>query len=158
MEVDVKIATANDIQMLIKSRFDYFAIEEWEVTTEQKFIIESSLQQYFLKRLNDSFFAAFIEADNKIASLAFLAISETPANPFSPTGKSGTIYNVLTYPEYRKKGYATKVMSKLIEEAKRQNLPHLQLLSSELGKPLYEKLWFQIVEPSRFVSMRLSLI
>ena len=157
MEISVRMATVNDIEKLITTRFDYFEAEKWEVSSELHSVIESNLQQYFTKHLNIDFFAALIEEKSQIVSLAFLAISEKPANLSFPTGKIGTILNVLTYPEYRKKGCATKAICALIEEAKQQNLSYIELSASEAGKHLYHKLGFQVKLP-HFTEMKLHLL
>lgn len=158
MGIKVRMATVNDVENLIKSRFDYFEAEGWETTPEQRSVIKLSLWQYFTKHINIDFFAAIVEENDQILSLAFLAVSEKPANLSFPTGKTGTILNVLTYPEYRKMGYATQTMSTLIEEARQQNLSFIELSASELGKPLYQKLGFREKNPSHFTEMKMSLI
>ena len=158
MEANVKFATADDIDRLINARFDYFKADNQKLTSEQHSVIESNLRQYFKKHINTDFFAAFIEENGAIISLAFLAISEEPANLSFPTGKTGTIFNVLTYPEYRRKGFATMVMHALIEEGKRQNLSYIELSATESGKPVYEKLGFLVKDPSSHTDMKLSLL
>ena len=158
METKVRMADHSDIERLIKSRFDYFDAENWEVTIDKRAVIESNLKEYFIKHLNEDFFAAIVEVNDKIASIAFLAISEKPANLSFPTGKTGTVFNVLTYPEHRKKGCATHTMKALIEEAKKQSLSYVELSASEAGKPLYEKLGFQEKKVSHFIEMKLSLL
>ena len=156
--VNVRMAALNDIDSLIKVRFDYFAAEVWQLTSEQHEVIENSLRQYYPKHLNIDFFAAFVEAGSEIASAAFLAISEKPANLSFPTGKVGTVLNVFTYPEYRKKGYASSTMNALICEAKKQNLSYIELSASQSGKPLYEKLGFKEITSGHFTDMKLSLL
>ena len=158
MEANVKFATADDIDRLINARFDYLTIDDPEIAPEQRAVIELNLRQYILKRINTDFFAAIVEENDSIVSLAFLAISEGPANLSFPTGKTGTIFNVLTYPEYRRKGFATMVMHALIEEGKRQNLSYIELSATESGKPVYEKLGFLVKDPSSHTDMKLSLL
>lgn len=158
MELNIRMATVNDVKNLIKARFDYFEAERWEVSPEQHSVIKSNLLQYFTKHLNIDFFAAIAEENDKIISLAFLSISEKPANLSFPTGKIGTILNVLTYPEYRKKGFATQTLGLLIAEAKRQNLSYIELSASESGKPLYQKIGFREIKSSHFTEMKMSLI
>jgi len=152
MEPILRMATIDDIEDLVRVRFDYFEAEKWDITAEKRSIIKTSLLQYYKRHINDDFFAALIEIENQIASVAFLAITEKPANLSWPTGRIGTILNVLTYPEHRKMGYATKTLNFLIEESKRQNLSYLELSSSGLGKTLYKKLGFQdILESDVFL-------
>ena len=156
--MNVRMASSADIDLLVKVRFDYFAAEKWEVSPEQKAIIESSLRRYYPAHLGRDFFAAFMEADGDIASVAFLAVAEMPANLGTPTGKYGTVLNVHTYLGYRRKGYAAAALNAIIDIAKEQNLSYVGLSASEAGKLLYEKLGFREPEPSHFTEMRLSLI
>lgn len=158
--MNIRMATINDLDLLVKARFDYFSAEKWKVTADKKVMISSQLEQYYPKHLNKDFFAALAEDDNgNIASTAFLVICEKPANLGFPTGKTGLILNVLTYPEYRRMGLATRTMNLLVEEAKRQNLSYIELSASESGKPLYEKLGFKEQElSSHFTEMKLSLM
>ena len=159
MPADVRMATSDDIDRLVQVRFDYFAAENWEVSPEKHRMIETSLRRYYSNHLNTGFFAFFVEMGGELASVAFLAISEKPANLSFSTGRIGTVYNVLTYPGHRRKGYATGVMNALIREAEKQNLSYLELFASEAGKPLYQKLGFR--EPSRpdpHTEMRLPLL
>lgn len=157
--MNVRMANLYDINRLIKLRFDYFDTEEMEISNDKREMITSQLQQYYSNHLNLDFFATFIEDDNgTIVSAAFFVISEKPANLSWPTGKTGMFLNVLTYPEYRNKGYATTALNLLIEEAKKQNLSYIELSASELGKPLYKKLGFKENQPSHFTGMKLSLL
>ncbi len=153
-----RMATHNDVDTLIKVRFDYFATEKLEITDDKRELISYQLKEYYSKHLNLDFFAAFIEDDSgNIVSTAFLVIFEKPANLSWPTGKTGMILNVHTYTKYRKMGYATKTMNLLIQEAKNQDLSYIELSASELGKSLYKKLGFQEFESSHFTEMKMYL-
>lgn len=159
MTGNIRMANLDDIDSLIEARFKYFALEKFIVSTESHAIIETQLRHYFSIHLNVDFFAALIDVDNIIISIAFLAISEKPANLSFPTGKTGTILNVFTLPEYRNKGYARSTLTSLINIAKKENLSYIELSASELGKPLYKKLGFDEVIPStHFTDMKLSLL
>lgn len=154
-----RFADYNDIDKLITVRFDYFATENLEITDDLRDMINYQLLQYFEKHLNDDLFAALIEDDNgNVVSSAFLVITEMPANLSWPTGRIGKILNVLTYPSYRKKGYATAAMNLLIEEAKKKDLSYIELSASDLGKPLYKKLGFIEKNSSQFTPMKLTLL
>lgn len=157
--MNIRMASHTDIDRLIKLRFDFFAAEKWELTIEKEALIYSQLQEYYPKHLNFDFFAALVEDHNgNIVSAAFLVIFERPANLSFPTGKTGLILNVLTYPEYRRMGYATSTMQLLIQEAKKQDVSFIELSASELGKPLYKKLGFKENEPSNYEAMKLFLL
>ncbi|MCL2807043.1 MAG: GNAT family N-acetyltransferase [Coriobacteriia bacterium] len=158
MTVKLKMAANSEIEMLIQARLDFFDDQGFDMDSESRTAIKGSLKSYFNQHLGDDFFAALIVDAGNIVSVAFLVVAEKPASPVFPTGKTGTILNVLTYPEHRRKGYALMTMGKLIEEAQQQDLSYLELRASELGKALYQKLGFEEIEPSRMSNMRLPLL
>ena len=154
----IRLAAPDDIDNYIRVRFDYFAAEGWTAADDMKADIRAQMTNYYKAHLNKDFYAAFAEADGAVASTAFLTISEMPANIFTPTGKYGTILNVLTYSEHRRKGYSTRVLKLLIQKAKEENLSRLQLSASEMGKPVYERLGFKPSAKPGFTDMTLTLI
>ncbi|MDR0273382.1 MAG: GNAT family N-acetyltransferase [Clostridiales bacterium] len=158
METIIRQATDDDIEKLIKARFDYFEAEEWALTHEQRSEFEITLRKYFSANINKNFFAVFVESGGEIISVAFLSISEKPANLSFPTGKFGVIQNVLTYPKYRNMGFATRALNVLVEEAKRRGVSQIELMASAQGKPLYEKLGFSEAKSEKFMAMRMNLL
>jgi ribosomal protein S18 acetylase RimI-like enzyme len=158
MDAHIRITAIEDVDKLIKLRFDYFAAENWEIASEQVSQFETTLYHYYANHIGDDFFAVIAELDADIVSAAFMAIQEFPANPDFPSGKTGTILNVLTYSDYRRRGYATAVIGELVKIGREQNLSYIELVASEMGKPLYEKLGFHASKPSDFTPMKLSLI
>ena len=56
-----RMAAYEDIDMLIKLRFDYFTAEKWDLTDDKRDLISSQLRQYYPKHLNHDFFAALVE-------------------------------------------------------------------------------------------------
>lgn len=153
--MNIRKATIEDIDILIKLRLDYIKSDMESLSTDEENAICSQLVTYFKKHINYDFIAVLAEIDNKVLSTAFLAISEKPANPTFITGKTGTLLNVLTYPEYRRMGIATKIMSKIIDEAKQLGVSSIDLSATENGKPLYEKLGFV---QTKYTSMKLHLL
>ena len=147
-------AGKNDIELLIKLRLDYLNDDRGELSEQDKSAVAAQLKEYYPKHLGTDFIAYIAETDGNIIATAFLAIKEVPANPAFITGKTGTVLNVFTYPEYRRKGIATELLKRLIEEAKAQNLSYIELSATESGKPLYEKLGFQTKQPSKYTEMR----
>ena len=104
-------ATLNDIELLIRLRIDYLTEDIGRLTKAEETAIRKQLSGYFAKHIpNNTFIAIFAELDSVVASTAFLAASEKPASPSFITGVTGTLLNVLTYPKYRRKGIASKVV------------------------------------------------
>ena len=150
----IRKATVGDIELLIRLRIDYLT-DGGSLTPEEETAVRTQLRQYFAKHIpGGSFIAIIAETDGAAASAAYLAISEKPANPAFITGITGTLLNVYTYPEYRRKGIAAKVIEKLIGEAKQAGVSYIDLSATADGKPLYEKMGFTI---SSHTSMGMKL-
>jgi len=49
LAVNIRIAESDDIDNLVKARFDYFAAEKWEVSLEQHEVIERNPPDILLK-------------------------------------------------------------------------------------------------------------
>ncbi len=153
-----RFATPDDIETFVRVRFDYFTSVGWKAADDLKERMDAQLRAYYPAHLNKDFFVAFAEIDGAVVSVAFLTVNEMPANMFAPTGIYGTILNVLTYPEHRRKGCASKVLELLITKAKEENLSFIQLSASDMGKSVYEKLGFKPEEKQGSTNMRLSLV
>jgi GNAT superfamily N-acetyltransferase len=159
ISLNFRLANPNDIDTLVKVRFDYFAAENWVIDDNKRELISSRLYKYYPSHLNNDFFSAFAETDSgDLAAVSFLVITEKPANLSFPTGKTGVILNVLTYPEYRRKGYAAQTLNMLIDIARKNELSFLELSASEMGRPLYKKLGFKEAEKAHHTEMKLSLL
>lgn len=152
----IRKTTENDVELLIRLRIDYLLTDYGSLEEDAATAIRKQLREYFPRALADGTLIAFVaeEADEAVAT-AFLAVDERPANPAFLSGKIGTVLNVLTYPQHRRKGYASRVLHALIDEAKRGRVSAVDLSATEDGRPLYEKLGFEPVV--RYTTMKLAL-
>ena len=118
--------------------------------------IENNLNIYFENHINkDDFIGMLGEHNGRIVSAAYLIVLDYPIYPGLLNGKAGKIINVYTYPEYRRKGIAKKLMEKLINEANIKGIKSIDLESSEDGHELYKKLGF--IDDNSFKYMTLEL-
>ena len=149
-------ATLDDIDDLIRLRIDFLTMDQGRLSDQNEKDIRAQLKVYLAKHIPLEDFIAVIakHPTGKIASAAFLIIQERPANPSFITGLTGTLLNVVTYPEFRRKGIASQVIGKIINEARQKGVSSIDLYATDDGKELYKKLGF--VEPS-YTSMRLKL-
>jgi GNAT superfamily N-acetyltransferase len=144
-----------DSSLFIKLRLDFIYEFHKDVDEMEKNKLETELKIYFEKHIdNNDFIGVICEYDEKVISTAYLVIDEWPPNRKFINGKIGTLLNVFTYPEYRKNGYGTSVLKKIIEEAKKQNVSIIDLLATDDGENVYRKLGFIETEDK---SMRLKL-
>lgn len=151
--MQIRKATPEDIDTLIRFRLNFLE-EDWGgLAPQMRDAIARQMAQYLGAHISDgTFLAALAEADGRVVSTAFLAISERPANPHFPNGRVGTLLNVFTCPEYRRQGFAARVISLLMQEAAILEVSCIELLATQAGKPVYEKLGFEIsaMTPMRF--------
>ena len=102
--------------------------------------LSESIRAYLTETINKTFFAYCAFADESIVSSVFLSISVRPPNPRYSNGMSGYISNVYTNPIYRRRGIAQDLMEQTIRKAEIIGLCSLELIASDMGRKLYEKI------------------
>ena len=147
-------ATIKDINMLTDLRLAYLQ-EDLGVITDKE-LIQESLPGYYEKHLNKDLMVYVARDDEDIIACAFLLIVEKPMSPSFITGKTGTVLNVYTKPEYRNKGYAKKLMTMMLEEATAQDVSVIELKSTEDGYLLYKSVGFEDVVV-KYHNMKIAL-
>jgi GNAT superfamily N-acetyltransferase len=157
MAITYRKATIKDIGILIKLRLEYLTEDRGELSKVETEAVVTQLQDYFMRQINSNFVALLAEDDGNAIATVYMAVAEKPANPAFITGKTATILNVFTYPDYRRKGIATRLLKMTIDEAKAMNISYLELSATNSGKPLYEKLGF-INRQSKYTEMRMGLL
>ena len=136
-------ATVNDTESLIRLRIDFLSEDEGELSETVLSLISDQLPAYFRRHLNKDLFVFVCRDADTIAGCCFLSVSEKPANPRFINGKTGTVLNVYTKPEYRRKGVARKLMQMLLAESADLKLDYVELKASDAGYPLYRSLGFE---------------
>lgn len=162
MNITYDIATKNDIDELIRLRIAYMIDDFGSVTDEERAGMEKQLPDYFDRKLGTEL-VAFVARDEdravegtkgNIVSVAYLHIIEMPANSILLTGLFGDVLSVYTEPEYRGKGLCTQLMKNLIDYGKKRDLGRIDLLATDDGYPIYEKVGFKEKE-HRYRDMKL---
>ncbi|MCD7898769.1 MAG: GNAT family N-acetyltransferase [Bacteroides sp.] len=144
----------SDIPTLIKLRIDFIS-QDKELSDSERKQLSLHLQKYFQEpERTEDLYAYGMNVGGNIASTAFLSINQCPPGLSFLDGRFGIIMNVLTYPEYRGKGYATSVFNYLINEAKKLSIHVLDLNATDMGKGLYEKAGFKEIP---YTAMRMKL-
>lgn len=138
-------ANINDISALVELRIAYL-LEDYGNLAENKLtIIINNLYGYFQEHLNKDLLVFICRDKNKIVSCCFLCVTEKPSNPTFINGKTGTILNVYTKPEYRKKGIAGNLLKMLLAESEKIGLDFVELKATDSGYNLYKSIGFEDV-------------
>ena len=148
-------ATKDDIPELIGLRIAYLLDDYGELDEETITTIKNQLPPYFEKHLGNDLLV-YIAKDKRIVSCVFLLITEKPANPSFPRGRTGTLLNVYTVPEARQQGLAKKLMELMLDDARELELDFVELKSTPMGASLYKSLGFT-ENHSGYIPMKLEL-
>lgn len=152
----IRLADCRDLDRLINLRLDFFQECFKPQSEEEMARLVEGLRNYYERHLGDDFVAVLAEtSEGEVTAVAFLTLLERPPSPVVPSGRVGDVGNVLVYPSYRRQGLATRVMSRLVEEARSRGLSRIDLAATEAGRAVYLKLGF--VELAGHTSMQLSL-
>ncbi|MDE6024970.1 MAG: GNAT family N-acetyltransferase [Lachnospiraceae bacterium] len=149
----VENANIEDVALLTELRLEYLKEDHGKLSQSDIEIIRRDLPDYFKKNLNQNIFCYLIREKEEIAACAFLLVVEKPMSPAFITGRTGTVLNVYTKPQYRHKGYAKGIMNKLLSDAVKKNLSVVELKSTENGYHLYQSVGFED-EVSKYHSMK----
>lgn len=149
-------AVVQDINALTDLRITYLQEDLGEISGADLKVIKASLPIYYEKHLNKDLMIYIARGEENIVSCAFLLIVEKPMSPSFITGKTGTVLNVYTKPEYRNKGYAKRLMTMLLEDATEHGLSVIELKSTEEGYPLYKAVGFEEVV-AKYHNMKIVL-
>ena len=136
-------AAMEDVAQLTELRLAYLAEDFGELEEKDFETIKRDLPEYFTRNLNKNIFGYVAKNGGEIISCALLLVIEKPMSPAFINGKTGTVLNVFTKPEYRHKGHARKVIKMLMEGASEMGLSVVELKATEAGYALYKSLGFR---------------
>ena len=138
--VEIRIATKDDIELLMSSRLEMLKVVN-NLPADYKYseeIVRES-RDYFL---NGDHITVLAIDDGKVigcASMSFMWIMPTFSHP---TGRRAHLMNVYTRSEYRRQGIARKMVNMLIDETWKRGATEISLDATTMGRPLYESLGF----------------
>lgn len=106
--------------------------------------IDRELHDFFHNKMSDGSLIEWIVEDHgEIIATGAIIFYEFPPSYTNKSGKKAYITNMYTKENYRGQGIATKLLTKLVEEARIAGVSKIWLGASILGKPVYQKFGFQ---------------
>lgn len=135
-------AINQDVEQLVKLRVAYLLEDYGDLNEKELAMLERDLPDYFMKNLNKNIFVYIGRREQDIVACAVLLVVEKPMSPAFINGKTGTVLNVYTKPQYRHHGYAKKLMNMLLEDAATMGLCVIELKATEDGYSLYKSIGF----------------
>ncbi|MFE7083362.1 GNAT family N-acetyltransferase [Priestia megaterium] len=133
-------ATFNEIDQLIYLRKKQLVDEGIEPNQE----IDTELKEFFTNKISDGSLVEWVVEDNdEIIATGAIVFYEFPPTYTNKSGKKAYITNMYTKESYRGQGIATKLLTKLVAEARTAGIIKIWLGASKLGRPVYEKFGFK---------------
>lgn len=102
-----------------------------------------ALQDYYNRHMTDGTFVSWLALDgDRIVGTSGMSFVEKPPYFGCPSGKMGLLSSMFTDPEYRRKGIARELLSRVIDEAKGYGCGTVQITASDMGVLLYTDFGF----------------
>lgn len=100
-----------------------------------------ALQDYYNRHMSEGTFVSWLAMDgDRIVGTSGMSFVEKPPYFGCPSGKMGLLSSMFTDPEYRRKGIAKELLSRVVEEARAYGCGTVQITASDMGVLLYPKL------------------
>lgn len=138
--IDYRIATKDDINLLMESRLEMLKVVnnlESDYQFSPNFIDNS--RTYFENGDQTTVLAFKGETVIGCASICYINIMPTFDHP---TGNRAHLMNVYTNSQYRRQGIAYHMLNMLIKEAKERGITEISLDATQSGRALYQKCGF----------------
>lgn len=140
MEITYRKLNNDDLPKFIRMRINQLIEEGAEPTLD----LSPKLNEYYEKHLSDGTFVSWLALDDdKIIGTSGLSIVEKPPYYGNPSGKIGLLSSMFTDKNYRRKGIAKQLLTKITEEARKHNCGVIHITASDMGVLLYTDFGFK---------------
>ena len=113
-----------------------------------------ALQDYYRRHMADGTFVSWLALDgDRIVGTSGMSFVEKPPYFSCPSGKIGLLSSMFTDPEYRRKGIAKELLSRVVGEARAYGCGAVQITASDMGVLLYTD--FGFVKNGNFMQYKL---
>ncbi len=102
-----------------------------------------ALQDYYKRHMSDGTFVSWLALDgDRIVGTSGMSFVEKPPYFGCPSGKMGILSSMFTETEYRRKGIARELLSRVVEEARGYGCGTIQITALDMGVLLYTDFGF----------------
>lgn len=100
--------------------------------------LRPALNDYYKRHLKDGTFVSWLALDGeKIVGTSGMSFVEKPPYFGCPSGKIGLLSSMYTDPDYRRKGIAKNLLTKVMDDARKYGCGAIQITASDMGVKLY---------------------
>ena len=150
MNIIYKRLTEKELNTFIEMRIDHLR----EEGAKEEIDLAPALKQYYMRHMADGTFVSWLAFDgNKIIGTSGMSFVEKPPYFGCPSGKIGLLSSMFTNPDYRRKGIAKELLSRVVNEAREYGCGTIQITASDMGVKLYTD--FGFVHNENFMQYKL---
>lgn len=150
MEIIYRRLTSGDLDRFITMRINQLR----EEGAKDDIDLRPALLDYYTRHIADGTFVSWLAVDGeRIVGTSGMSFVEKPPYFGCPSGKMGLLSSMYTDPEYRRRGIARGLLSRVIEEARRYGCGTVQITASDMGVLLYTN--FGFVKNGNFMQYKL---
>ena len=150
MPIEYRRLTENELDTFIEMRINQLR----EEGSKENIDLRPALKDYYLRHLVDGTFVSWLAFDGeKIVGTSGMSFVEKPPYFACPSGKIGLLSSMFTNTDYRRKGIAKELLSRVVKEAKDFGCGTVQITASDMGVKLYTD--FGFVHNENFMQYKL---
>ena len=150
MKIDYRRLTENELDTFINMRINQLR----EEGAKEEIDLVPALKDYYTRHMADGTFVSWLAFDgDDIIGTSGMSFVEKPPYFGCPSGKLGLLCSMFTNPNYRRKGIAKELLSRVIEEARKYGCGTIQITASDMGVKLYTD--FGFVHNNNFMQYKL---
>ena len=140
MEIEYRKLSEKELDVFIEMRINQLR----EEGAKEDIDLKPALLDYYKRHMKDGTFVSWLASDgNNIIGTSGMSFVEKPPYFGCPSGKIGLLSSMFTNPNYRRKGIAKELLSRVINEAKQYGCGTIQITASDMGVKLYTDFGFE---------------
>lgn len=139
MKIEYRRLTERELNTFIDMRIKQLR----EEGAKEEINLVPALKQYYMRHMADGTFVSWLAFDgNKIIGTSGMSFVEKPPYFGCPSGKMGLLSSMFTDPDYRRKGIAKELLSRVVDDAREYGCGTVQITASNMGVKLYSNFGF----------------
>lgn len=151
MDIEYKRLTEKELNIFIDMRINQLR----EEGAKEEIDLVPALNEYYTRHMADGTFVSWIAFDGEnIIWTSGMSFVEKPPYFGCPSGKIGLLSSMFTDLEYRRKGIAKELLSRVINDAREYGCGTIQITASDMGVKLYTD--FGFTHNGNFMQYKLS--